>query len=985
MLAHGAGLFSRSTSRCQRAILLGSRLSRVAPSAGLFNALGLSSVPMDRAEESAFMRAQFAALTIAARAEREAAQAQFEASQAQNAALVDAANRNSVLTGLQLLIARSHDVAVSAAMQPFPGCSPTAGTPTWFPQTTLFANLSSKVPFASQIAEDIVAAISMAKCTEAPPGCSERPSKKNPSADSVHTHVKPVVAAVASVLTSGKWTVSGSEEAQPRNVAFLYEQGYNDNPRSAISDFSAARGRGEGTPAQLTGEAQVGIVECKKKAEQVISTPTLRGGEIQTAAYVAQSLYPAIACGANLEALVARPLSAYGVYTNSSTSTLVEVRITGSTVEVYYSRMPFLPGGTLPGGAVDTDASPMAFGAVAFGLGVMAMLGDPRLCASASAAYIQDISPRPEGVELPALAPFLGRGKFARVFRLNDTVAIKVPVSSLTPMASWTAAIDAEARALTRLGACRPPCCHVPELVARAALSGVRGALSDARTPTIAPLVAQPAITGASSILLRVTSADSVAIGASAVNSARPVQGLLTTPICTMLPEALESLRRRIPLGERTVEMLQFLSLSVALPLLAAQAHARSTGLSHYDAHTMNVGLADWNADAAVAQLKGFASRQCDKPRIEPASFASSSATLHSVDSFASTGGAAMCRRVILNDWGSARTTGVAGFSKKHAVAVDTAQVATLSGHLLRHMLDFLPDDDLVDSASEGVASWLAQTLPRLSRISSELQGPGAVLAEGVASQLCLLRALGLVSNTVDAAGATMTLSAGDNTPIYIAATADSADIASVEAFCSAATAATGCSCYSSGFVLRPFNAPPIVAHVTCSDESNDAQLADTTGTSALLGTVGRGLVIASTDKAGSIATLGAIATLATSSFPAEELELEAMSDDGSKALAVSTVVVLVSNIASFLSERVLRAMLAEFGVVIACMLLPPEASTKPGRRALIQFADAAVAARLVGGLTNFEVGGQLLAVAAAPVALAARYIVTANSDSHAA
>ena len=109
------------------------------------------------------------------------------------------------------------------------------------------------------------------------------------------------------------------------------------------------------------------------------------------------------------------------------------------------------------------------------------------------------------------------------------------------------------------------------------------------------------------------------------------------------------------------------------------------------------------------------------------------------------------------------------------------------------------------------------------------------------------------------------------------------------------------------------------------------------------------------------------------------------MSDDGSKALAVSTVVVLVSNIASFLSERVLRAMLAEFGVVIACMLLPPEASTKPGRRALIQFADAAVAARLVGGLTNFEVGGQLLAVAAAPVALAARYIVTANSDSHAA
>lgn len=997
MFAHSAGLMSRPASRCQRAILLGPRLSLVAPFAGLFNALGLSSLHMGQTEESAFMRAQFAALKIAVRAEADASRAKIDAvrkatqaSQAQIAALVDAVDRSSVLTGLQLLIARSHDVAARAAMQPFPFFVESATTPKWISETwlELFASLSAKVSFATEIAEDIRAEISMAKCTEAPPGCPKRPSKKNPSADSVHAHVKPVVAAVARVLTSGKWTVSGSEEAQPRNVAFLYEQGYrNCNPNSGIPDFSATLFRGEGTPAQLTDETQVGIVECDKCEPSQKFTPS--DGEARTAAYVAQSLYPAIACGVNLKALVMHPLSGYGVYTNSSTSTLIEVRITGTMVEVFRSRMPFLPGGTLSGGTLDADSSPTACGAVAFGLGVMAMLGDPRLRASASAAYIQDICPRPEGVEVPALAEFLGRGKFARVFRLG-TIAVKVPVSSLTPTRSWNVAIDAEASALMRLGTCRPPCCHFPALIASAPLPIVNGTPGNPGARVALPFVAQPTIAGASSILLSVTSGDSVGAGVTAVDPTRPVQGLLTTPICTMLPEALESLRRRIPLGERTVQILQFLSLSAALPLLAAQAHARSTGLSHFDAHTMNVGLDGWNADAAVAQLKSFASGQRDHPRTETASCVStaSPATLMTVDLLASTSDAAMCRRVILNDWGCAQKTGVAGFSNKHAVAADTAQAINLVRLLLRYMLDSLSDDDLVDSASEGVAAWWALTLPRLIRISNELQAPGAVLAEGVAPQLFLLRTLGLASNTVDAAGATTTLSAGDNTPIDIAATTDSADIASVEAFCSAATAATGCSCYDSGFVLRPFNAPSPSTHVTCSDVgSNDAQVADTTGASALLGTVARGSVVASADEAVLIASLGAIAILgvATASIPAQEFELAATSDDGSKTLAVSTVVILVSNIANFLSERALRAMLAEFGVVIACMILPPETSTKPGHRALIQYADAAVAARVVGGLTNFEVGGQLLVVAAAPVALVERYLVTANSESHAA
>jgi hypothetical protein len=70
-----------------------------------------------------------------------------------------------------------------------------------------------------------------------------------------------------------------------------------------------------------------------------------------------------------------------------------------------------------------------------------------------------------------------------------------------------------------------------------------------------------------------------------------------------MLPAAVSDLRQRIPLAERTIPMFQFWSLAIALPLMAAQAYARSVGLSHFDARVMNVAMHGCNPSAAVALL----------------------------------------------------------------------------------------------------------------------------------------------------------------------------------------------------------------------------------------------------------------------------------------------------------------------------------------------------------------------------------------------
>ena len=948
---------------------------------------------MELAEFVAFFHARDAAHTIAAQAEREAAQAEREAmheAAAKAAADADsrvaaikaeslaATNRSNILQALTLLIYRCRNTADGAAMDAAPESSPTAASPRWRDDPSLFDTLSAKVARASELSTEISAAISAAKCTEAPPGCPERPSKKNPSADSVHAHVQPVASAVGHVLSSGRWDGPGRPGDQPRFVEILRERSYNDLPNSHIPDFAAALGRGESTPAQLTAESQVGVLECKKCGTMhVLSTLARCPGEIQTAGYLAQSLYAAIACRADLTDLATLPMSVFGVYTDSKTSTLVEVRVivcvTGVLVEVVYSRMPFLPGATLPGGTAGVDNNAAACGAVAFGLGVMAALSDPRLRASAAAAFIQDVIPCPEGVELPALAPFLGCGKFARVFCLNGTIAVKVPVSSLTSMQEWTAAIAAEENALTSLAARRPRCFHFPALVAPAALTRARG---NAAALMTGPLTAGRQSTHSTTVFLRVVAGDSTAASASA-ESVRPVQGLLTTPVCTMLPEALGDLRQRIPLAERTIPLLQFLSLSIALPLLAAQAYARSIRLSHFDAHPMNVAMHGWNPGIGVELLRRAASVAQDQCGTESTSCAAaSSAELRPVDL-----PPAMCLSVILNDWGSARRTGVAGFSMDRAIAIDTAQVVDLVRHILQHMLDFMPAHELVDTASDGVADWWRLILPQLQGISVNLRSSKG-LAEGIAPHTCLLRALGLVDEaaiaTASCAGSKRRRDAGAATSadgteaIDSEVHADDAGNCKVELLCRTAAAATGCTCYSSGFTVRSFGALLPVAMAARGDDGGDEErLADVLGTSAELGTGpfpdGADAVAAAAEVACNVIMPEPVVAASSSAL----VPGSAASVEGSAALAASHDVILVSNIAGFFNETTLQRVMSAFGAVKRCMLLPSDAATQAGpvavRRALVQYEDPQVAARVVAGLTDFTIGGLLLGVAAAP------------------
>ena len=324
-----------------------------------------------------------------------------------------------------------------------------------------------------------------------------------------------------------------------------------------------------------------------------------------------------------------------------------------------------------------------------------------------------------------------------------------------------------------------------------------------------------------------------------------------------------------------------------------------------------------------------------------------------------------MCRRVILNDWGSARNTGVAGFSKKHAVAVDTAQVIELVRHALRHLLDFLPLDELNDAASEGAAAWWKQTAARLTQVSSELHGLRAELTEGRRPQLYLLGVLGLVSMTE--AAAAPAARAGSKRPRESAssAAAPAEPIAdegsSVDVLLAAATSATGCSCYTSDSTPRVFDVLPtaavVASPVAACDDRHSAGLE----------------VLRATAPAEEISEprVPELEAVASSSAPAPECFSSA---ERCVALEVSDVAVLVSNFADFFDESTLCGLMAKFGAVDACKLLPTDVAINPGRIALVQYSDARVAARVVAHLTSFIVGGLLLGVAAAPAALVACY-----------
>ena len=102
-----------------------------------------------------------------------------------------------------------------------------------------------------------------------------------------------------------------------------------------------------------------------------------------------------------------------------------------------------------------------------------------------------------------------------------------------------------------------------------------------------------------------------------------------------------------------------------------------------------------------------------------------------------------------------------------------------------------------------------------------------------------------------------------------------------------------------------------------------------------------------------------------------------------SPALPACNDAVLISNFAGFFNVTTLREMMAEFGDVVACVLLPPDGLMPTNRCALIQYADATVMARVIASMaaSDFEVGGLVLHVVAAPAALTERHLTAEAPD----
>ena len=113
-------------------------------------------------------------MKFSAQAEREAAQAEREAMrEAAEKAAADAAadvaairaealaatNRSTILQALTLLIYRCRNTADGAAMEAAPESSPTAASPRWRNDSSLFDTLSAKVARATELSGEISAAI----------------------------------------------------------------------------------------------------------------------------------------------------------------------------------------------------------------------------------------------------------------------------------------------------------------------------------------------------------------------------------------------------------------------------------------------------------------------------------------------------------------------------------------------------------------------------------------------------------------------------------------------------------------------------------------------------------------------------------------------------------------------------------------------------------------------------------------------------------
>lgn len=711
----------------------------------------------------------------AADAERRAADAQRQA--AAEAELRRAAEDANILLGIErallALVSRTRNVDGENALSPDESSSaspsppasfasdfsspitaafsPTFAAPAWEWCDAVFDELAVSVEeFDAALSRRLAAAVST--CSAAPSGCPERPSTKRPDADSVHGHVRPVVANIVEALKA-------AHPEALRSVHVLYEAPYNGRGGVSIPDQSIAL-----TPS-LSAESQLFVIEDKVFA--VLVNPEACPGELQVAGYVALSLLSRLAEGISLRELATHPLVARGLYTDSHVATLVEVCVTSAGVSVRACRMPFLPNNAVDAATLRLYAGERmaeAHGAVALALCVLSALLDSRNRAACTTADILAVLPAAPALMSAALslplmaAPLLGSGSFARVFAIGSW-ALKVPRSFRMTGVQWEKMIRAEARALQLLAARAPPCAHFPQLMG---------------PPP--PLDADESHGGISTVTLRM-SADgeepSTAAGAAARGYSTPA--LLLSPVCTTLVNAALELRARMPLEGRSVDALVFFALAIAMPLLAAQAHARTLGVTQGDARIDNIGLEAWDGAVALAILRScrwwrrFSSATyaahpgAEGPR---RSIPSKRARLVDVADSDSdekaeelaTGAAAylppivaaaMCRRVLLNDWGAVRSFRSNNAADRASVeARDTREALDVVRGVLGLLLNYLSPRELREaleaSAAEDspVPQWWEGTLMRCGKVSAVLKSNA--LPPGTSPLLCVLGVLGI-------------------------------------------------------------------------------------------------------------------------------------------------------------------------------------------------------------------------------------------------
>lgn len=176
-----------------------------------------------------------------------------------------------------------------------------------------------------------------------------------------------------------------------------------------------------------------------------------------------------------------------------------------------------------------------------------------------------------------------------------------------------------------------------------------------------------------------------------------------------------------------------------------------------------------------------------------------------------------MCRSVVLNDWGSAKSCGVRGFPESAAVAIDTAQVVALVGSILRLLLDDMTDSELRESCADPVSrQWWAAASVRCRTLAEELRGRSPPRLDTDDSRRnCILYALGFTPTAGQSpmASPARRMSPRFSSSVFAAAASATGfssgfgegspggeDGAAVDEYCVDALAATTCTCYAGRF-----------------------------------------------------------------------------------------------------------------------------------------------------------------------------------------